>query len=231
MKIAVCEDEAEARLELQTLIEALGHEVMSYKDAESLLKDWERGTHFDAVFTDIIMEQEPVGMDLCRRLSAEGRIFLVIVTNYIEYAPEGYRNGVFRYLMKPLKPDAIQQVFEDMEAEIPKNEKLVVEALYGERVICCRDILYVEVQGRYLDICLTDSQGRETAVTLMQSLREFSAELPKKKFFRINRNQMVNLERITMVKQGSLCLDNGKVLPISRRQQKQLQEALARYLA
>lgn len=231
MKIAICEDEIQTCLELKAMIEASGREVTLYSDAKLLLEDWEKGTRFDVVFTDIVMENEFSGMDLCGRLSAEGKIFLIIVTNYIEYAPEGYRNGVFRYLLKPVQKDVLDQVFEDVEKEIRKNGKFVVDAFDGERVISGEDILYVEVHGRYLDIYLRDEQGAETVVMLMQSLKEFADNLPKGRFSRINRNQLVNLERITVVRQGSLVLDSGRTLSVSRRQQRELQEALARCLA
>lgn len=231
MKIAICEDEIQTCLELKAMIEASGREVTLYSDAKLLLEDWEKGTRFDVVFTDIVMENEFSGMDLCGRLSAEGKVFLIIVTNYIEYAPEGYRNGVFRYLLKPVQKDVLDQVFEDVEKEIRKNGKFVVEAFDGERVISGEDILYVEVHGRYLDIYLRDEQGAETVVMVMQSLKEFADNLPKGRFSRINRNQLVNLERITVVRQGSLVLDSGRTLSVSRRQQRELQEALARCLA
>lgn len=231
MKIAICEDEIQTRLELKTMVEASEREVTLYSDAQSLLADWEKGVRFDVVLTDIVMGDESVGMELCRRLGAEGKIFLIIVTNYIEYAPEGYRHGVFRYLMKPVEQDALDRVFADVEKEFRKNGKFMVDAFDGERVISSRDILYVEVNGRYLSIRLRDEQGAETVVMSMQSLKEFSSNLPKGRFSRINRNQLINLERITMVKQGSVVLDSGMILSVSRRQQRELQEALVRCLA
>ncbi|MCM1325756.1 MAG: LytTR family DNA-binding domain-containing protein [Bacteroidales bacterium] len=231
MKIAICEDETEIGLQMKAMMEASGREITLYSDAESLLADWDKGNRFDAVFTDIVMEDKPAGMDLCRRLNAEGKVFLIIITNYIEYAPEGYRNGVFRYLMKPLQQDMLDEVFREIEKETRKSGKFVVDAFDGERVISGGDILYVEVQGRYLDIHLKDAQEAETVVMLMQSLKEFASVLPPGRFSRINRNQLVNLERITVVKQGSLTLENGKILSVSRRQQRELQEALARCLA
>lgn len=231
MKIAICEDEIQTCLEMKTLIEASGREVTLYSDAKSLLADWEKGVRFDLVFTDIVMENEPAGMELCRRLGAEGKVFLIIVTNYLEYAPEGYRHGVFRYLMKPVKQDVLDQVLADVEKKLQKSGKFMVNAFDGERVISSRDILYVEVHGRYLNIRLQDEKGTETVVMLMQSLKEFATNLPKGGFARINRNQLVNLERITVLKQGSVVLDSGAALSVSRRQQRELQEALARCLA
>ncbi len=231
MKIAICEDEMEMCLKLKTMMEASGREITLYPGARLLLADWNKGRRFDVVFTDIVMENETAGMDLCGRLNTEEKVFLIIITNYIEYAPEGYRNGVFRYLLKPVQQDLLDQVFDDIEKETQKSGKFVVDAYDGERVIFGKDILYVEVKGRYLDIYLRDAKGTETVVMLMQSLKEFAAKLPKGSFVRINRNQLVNLERITVVKQGSLVLDNGKTLSVSRRQQRELQEALARCLA
>lgn len=231
MRIAVCEDEAEIGLKMKAMMEASGREITLYSDAESLLADWSGGTRFDVVFTDIVMENSPAGMDLCGRLHTEGRVFLIVATNYIEYAPEGYRNGVFRYLMKPVRQEMLDEVFRDIERENQKNGKLIVNAFDGERVISGRDILYVEVEGRYLDIHLRDEQGAESVIMVMQSLKDFAAALPRGGFSRINRNQLVNLERITVVKQGSLTLENGKNLSVSRRQQRELQEALARCLA
>lgn len=231
MKIAICEDEVKTGLELKEMVEASGREAVLYTDAQSLFADWEKGVRFDVVFTDIVMGDKAVGMELCRRLGAEGKVFLIVVTNYIEYAPEGYRHGVFRYLMKPVEQEALNCVFADVEKEFQKNGKFVVNAFDGERVISGRDILYVEVRGRYLGIRLQDGQSAETVVMLMQSLKDFAVNLPKGGFARINRNHLVNLERITVVKQGSVVLDSGAVLPVSRRQQKSLQEALARCLA
>lgn len=231
MKIAICEDETEISLKMKAMMEASGREITLYSDAESLLADWNRGNRFDVVFTDIVMENSPAGMELCGQLHGEGKVFLVVATNYIEYAPEGYRNGVFRYLIKPVRQEMLDEVFRDIEKENQKNGKFIVNAFDGERVLSGRDILYVEVKGRYLDIHLLDEQGAGSVVMSMQSLKEFAAALPGGGFSRINRNQLVNLERVTVVKQGSLTLENGKSLPVSRRQQRELQEALARWLA
>lgn len=235
MRIAICEDEIQVSLELQALVEASEREVTLYSDAKSFLEDWEHGVRYDVLFTDIVMKNRPEGMELCRRLSVEGKIFLIVVTNYIEYAPEGYRNGVFRYLLKPVGKEDLEQVFDDVEREIQKgirgNGKFVVTAFDGERVIAGEDILYVEVHGRYLDIYLRNRRGAETVVVLMQSLKDFAANLPRGGFARINRNQLVNLERISVVRQGSLVMDSGETLSVSRRRQRELQEALTRCLA
>lgn len=231
MKIAICEDEVRTRLELRTMIEASGRESTLYSDARSLLADWEKGVRYDLVFTDIVMENEPAGMRLCEQLGAEGGILLVIVTNYLEYAPEGYRHGVFRYLMKPVRQDMLDQTLADAETELRKCGKFMVEAFDGERVISSRDILYVEVHGRYLNIRLRNEKGEESAAMLMQSLKEFAAHLPEGGFVRVNRNQLVNLGRVTVVRQGNVVLDSGAALSVSRRQQRELQGALVRYLA
>lgn len=234
MKIAICEDEKETALRLKAMMEASEREITLYFDAESLLADWTGGVRFDVVVTDIVMEEGPAGMELCRRLGEE-QVLLIIVTNYLEYAPEGYEYGVFRYLMKPVTQDVLDRTLADVVGELERKAqssgKFLVAAFDGDRVISGRNIVYVEVHGRYLNIWLCEEQGAEKRILLMQSLKEFASNLPKGKFARVNRNQLVNLERVTLVKPGSVAMDNGDVLSVSRRQQRELQEALARCLA
>lgn len=231
MRIAICEDELQTRRELQEVIADKGREITLYPDTESLLADWKAGVRFDVIFTDLVMEDEPVGMELCKRLSKENGVFLIVVTNYIGYAPEGYRNGVFRYLLKPVTREAVEQVFADMRAYQGRDRKFMVDAFEGAKVISSASILYVEVHGRYLDIYVQDKQGKETTVTLMQSLREFAEQLPEGHFFRINRNQLISLAKIVSVSQGGVVLENGRQFSVSRRLQRELKEALARFLA
>ncbi|MCM1090949.1 MAG: LytTR family DNA-binding domain-containing protein [Butyrivibrio sp.] len=231
MRIAICEDELQAQRELQAVIADKGRELALYSDTKDLLADWKAGVRFDVIFTDLVMEDEPAGMELCKMLSKENGVFLVVVTNYIEYAPEGYRNGVFRYLLKPVTREIVEQVFADMRENQGRERKFMVDAFEGSKVISSASILYVEVHGRYLDIYVHDEQGRETTITLMQSLKEFAAQLPEGHFFRINRNQLISLAKIVRVSQGGVVLENGRQLSVSRRLQRELKEMLARFLA
>lgn len=225
MQIAICEDESNMLLELENLIKDNERSIDTYTSATKLLEQYEKGKRYDVVFTDIIMD-DMNGMILCDKLREyDKEVFLVIITNYIEYAPKGYEKGVFRYLLKPVTKDDVEQVFEKIQEVIKKNQKIVIDSFQGKKVISRSDILYVEINGRYLDIhCENES------CTLMKSLKEFEEEWNDGRFFRVHRNYLVNMERVLEFSTTELCLDNGKKLQISRRQSVLFKETLMNYL-
>ncbi len=225
MQIAICEDEGILLSELKNLIDDNERRVDTYTDAGALLEQYEKGKRYDVVFTDIVMG-ETDGMTLCEKLREyDKNVFLVVITNYIEYAPKGYENGVFRYLLKPVTKEDMEQVFEKIQEVSKKSQKLVIDSFQGKKVISWSDVLYVEIQGRYLDIhCENES------CTLMKSLKEFEEEWNDGRFYRIHRNYLVNLERVCQFTDTEVTLDNGIKLQISRRRSVCFKDSLMNYL-
>lgn len=225
MQIAICEDERCMLSELNNLIAGENRSIDTYTDAADLLVQYEQGRRYDVVFTDIVMN-ELDGMTLCEKLREYDKaVFLVAITNYIEYAPKGYENGVFRYLLKPVTKEDIEQVMEKIQEAGQKSRKIVIESFQGQKVISGEDILYVEVSGRYLDIyCENDK------FTIMKSLKDFEEEWNDGRFYKIHRNYLVNLERVCEFNTSEVKLDNGTKLQISRRQSACFKETLMKYL-
>ena len=225
MQIAICEDESCMLSELNNLIAGENRSIDTYADPTDLLKQYEKGKRYDVVFTDIVMN-DMNGMTLCEKLREyDSKVFLVAITNYIEYAPEGYEKGIFRYLLKPVTKENIEQVMDKIQEAAQKGKKLVIDTFQGQKVIAREDILYVEIQGRYLDIyCENDK------FTSMKSLKEFEEEWNDGRFYKIHRNYLVNLERVCEFNTSEVKLDNGTGLPISRRQSACFKEALMNYV-
>ncbi len=225
MQIAICEDESSMLSELNNLIMGENRSIDTYTDSVDLLKQYEKGKRYDVVFTDIVMNDMD-GMTLCEKLrDYDKKVFLIVITNYIEYAPKGYENGVFRYLLKPVTKDDIEQVMDKISESAQKGKKRVIETFQGQKVIAGEDILYVEVSGRYLDIyCENDK------FTLMKSLKDFEEEWNDGRFYKIHRNYLVNLERVCEFNTSEVKLDNGTKLQISRRQSACFKEALMNYV-
>lgn len=226
MQIAICEDERNTLLELKELIAGEGRSVDLYEDSRKLFARCKGKMCYDVVFTDMVMD-DMNGMDLCRKLKEiNPQVIVVVITNYIEYAPLGYENGVFRYLLKPVKKEELDQVFADIRKARRKKHKFVVDALQGSKILSQEDLLYVEIRGRYIDIYYEEQE-----CTMMMSLKEFWSRLDNQLFFRIHRNYLVNLGHVREFSASGLQLDNGTRLPISRRNSAPFREALLRYLS
>lgn len=226
MKIAICEDETVLAESLREMIgREDGAEVFSYKAPLELLEDYKNGIRYDVIFCDVVME--PInGIELCTRIrERDETVYLVFITNYVEYAPAGYELGVFRYLLKPVGEAEMKKVLEEIRADMSKTVKLLLKTPECSLLLDWRDILYIEVDDKEIIVYYEQDSIRQGG-----SLEEMEAWLKQKPFFRTHRKYLVNLERIREFSQDRLTLDNGKTLPISRRRAAEFKRKLYQYL-
>ena len=158
LRIAICDDNADARLALRSALERLMEErrtegsFFEFSTGEGLLRWQEKHAgELDLVFLDIEMG-ELDGMETARRLrSADETLQLVFVTGYTDYVFDGYSVGAAGYLMKPPRPKQLEEVMDRVTAALLGSE---------EKVFLCR--------------------SRETLYRIpRQQIRYFSSDRPR----------------------------------------------------
>ncbi|MFT4534873.1 MAG: two-component system LytT family response regulator [Saprospiraceae bacterium] len=96
--------------------------------------------------------------------------------------------------------------------------KLCIKLKEGIEIISIFDIIRLESDSNYTNICTLD--GRKLLVSRTMKLIE--EELPNSLFIRCHKSHVVNVENIKMIKKTSLILDTGKEIPISRQKYKEV---------
>ena len=103
-RVLIVDDEPVIRLDLRTMLEAMGHEVVGEADNGADALQLARTLQPDLVIADIMMP-EMDGIELSRRLAKERIAPVLILTAYSE--PEmvagADRSGVLGYLVKPFR--------------------------------------------------------------------------------------------------------------------------------
>jgi response regulator NasT len=103
-RVLIVDDEPVIRLDLRTMLEAMGHEVVGEADNGADALQLARTLQPDLVIADIMMP-EMDGIELSRRLAKERIAPVLILTAYSE--PEmvagADRAGVLGYLVKPFR--------------------------------------------------------------------------------------------------------------------------------
>lgn len=226
MRIAICEDEKIIAEQIWGyLFDKEDIEAQYFLEPEKLLAEYEAGRRFDVLFCDAKMEGLD-GIALCRKLrDYDPDLYIVFMTNYVEYAPAGYEVGLFRYLLKPITKEMVEKVLEEICRDADKGGKLVLKTSIGTMVVNTHDILYMEIQDKETEVHCEDSVLRVSKS--LAELEELVTELP---FFRIHRKYLVNLERVREFDQLQLTLDNGVLLPISYRKSHEFKTTLYKYL-
>lgn len=115
MKIAICDDSGETRLEISRLVKKQQEraEIDFFVSGEELLS---ADTEYDIIFLDIAMKKLS-GIETAKRLreSSEKRggkkSIIVFITAFKDYMNEAFDVNAFHYLIKPVDGEKFSEVF------------------------------------------------------------------------------------------------------------------------
>ena len=147
----------------------------------------------DVVLLDVDFQTEEYnGLDLARRLRKFRNDSIVIfITNFIEYAPEGYEVHAFRYILKNKFGSDIKTYFKQAIEEIHKRKEVIKIQVNSEIIdLNIQSILYFEVQQHNISAyVLRSPHRREVKIyTFYGSLSDFERRLEPQGFLRIHKS-------------------------------------------
>ncbi|MCI8398436.1 MAG: response regulator transcription factor [Oscillibacter sp.] len=232
IRIAVCEDDPQARGELAALIRAQSCpcELAEYASAGDCLAD---SRDFDLLFLDIeLAPGQPDGMELARRLRARSggsRPLIVFVTGYERYVFDAFDVGAFQYLLKPVDGEKFARVFSravmQLEGERQKPPRvLTLQSAGVSRTVPLNSIRYVESSNHKVVLHLEDG-----SFSCYAKIRDLEAELGDQ-FCRVHKGYLVHLACVEGYSRTELTLIGGEKLLISKYKYQDFVKAYLRYL-
>ena len=165
----------------------------------------------DIIFMDILMPGKD-GITLgkiIKELCPD--TYLVFTTAYAEYAIKGYEAAAFRYLLKPIKPETLHELFSDIKADSRKSKKIFIKGRKNSALVSLQDILYICAEDKYA-IVYTKS-GHFISDT---SLNKYEEQLTDYGFYRIHRKCLVNAFHHRGICGNRVEISDGTILPISK---------------
>jgi len=230
MKALIVDDEPLARRELRRLL-AAHRSIQIVGEAGDIDEARERIVALlpAVVFLDIQMPGG-TGFDLLAQLERVPRI--VFTTAYDRYAVQAFNVNALDYLLKPIEPERLATAVDKLQAATPArqaNEDSWLEQLFvrdGPRCwfIPLREVSVISADGNYVRL----QWGKERPL-LGRSLTALEGKLDPRRFFRANRQQIINLEMVRSVDLGvggrlHVQFSDGREVQISRRQTRQFRE-------
>jgi len=184
----------------------------------------------DLVFLDIQMP-DLIGTDFARYIQNGPKI--IFATAFEKFALEGFKLQAVDYLLKPFgydeflisanKAKKLIELERREETTIESNDNfLFLKSEYKIRRINFDDIIYIEGMKDYVKVYLrTDPKP----VLSINSLKTLEAKLPAKKFMRVHRSFIVNLNRVETIERFHIVF--GKTLiPVGEAYKEQFQKFL-----
>ncbi len=224
MRIAVCDDDLHTVQTITAMLKEYDGSaaIDGFLSAAALLEHAKTAT-YDAVFLDIEMPA-PNGYDAAKTLTAaEKHPLIVFVTHTSAYAVRGY--GVaFRYLLKPISPDAVRETMQAVEEEL-RSYRITVSFDGTAYVLDVRRILYAEVLNHTTILHMQDEN-----LTFRAALKELQTQLPARCFGAPHQSYLVNLQHIRSANPQDIVMVNGDRIPVSRRRRKAFLQQFHAYL-
>lgn len=231
LSFAICDDEPFMIKELSEHLSKYmeernitSYEVTAFSNGSSLL---EGRCDFDLIFLDIQMEQ-PDGMETARLLRRQkNRSLLVFVTVLKEYVFDAFGVEAYDYLVKPLEAGHFRRTMDRAMKTLRQRPAVSIVIRKGNscQVVPLSRIVYCEVQGR--KIYLHKDDGK--ILDYYEKLEDLERRVDGR-FFRCHRSYLVNLGYVCGCRAGQVQLSKGGQIPVSRLREKELTEALLRYM-
>ena len=201
--VAICDD---APAQVQLLSQLVTNwcagrgevcQITCYSSAEALLFAWEEAPLADILLLDILMGQMN-GMELARKLrQKQARLQILFITGTPDFVFSGYDVEAVSYLMKPVRPEALDRCLALACARLSRQSpEVLVEIGDLCRRVPLAEILYLESFGH--TTVLHTAQGDLESRKGIQSWEDC---LPDS-FFRLHRSYLICLDRYRSTQMG-----------------------------
>lgn len=194
-----------------------------------LAKEFLNENTIDLIFLDIQMP-DINGIQFYKELNKKPAA-VIFTTAYSQFAVEGFNLNADDYLVKPFEFErfttAINRVQENIAFLKQKEMEegvLIVKYNYEFTKILFSNILFIEALDDYIKIHTT-----EKMFVVHMSMKNAIEKLPEKKFIRIHRSYIVNIQFVKSWNKNNLRIES-ELLPISSSYQKEVMEALSKNL-
>ena len=236
IKIAICDDEANIRAYLSSLIQAQDCpcEIVEYASAGDCLADTQK---IDLLFLDIELAPSGSGLDgmaLARKIRERATVtqpVIIFVTGYERYVFDAFDVGAFQYLLKPVNEEKFAQVFARAVEQIAANREnpqkgrvLTLQSANTSKTVPLDSIYYIESSNHRVELHLKDGE-----FACYAKIGDLELEL-QDQFFRIHKGYLVNLSYVARYSKTEVTLTNGVRLLLSKYKYQDFVKAYLHFL-
>lgn len=228
MKFLICDDDDLMLKKLSLLIKnSPENKCYSNKIIEiTNPTDVNIADEYDVAFLDIDMPQMS-GIDLARKIHEQWpNTVIIFITNYVQYAPDGYEVGAFRYLMKNQITEKLIDYLDLAIKERTKRLRVITIQINGERInVPVLNILYMESSARIITMHLIENV--RPMYQFYGNMSDLAQKFEILGFLRVHKSYLVNMKYIEIFQCKRLEIKGGILIPSSERKYSELKQ---RYL-
>lgn len=229
LRIAICDDETDARDALRFQLEKI-----LIEDAEEIVYEFSSGTNaaswlanhpgeIDLLFLDVEMKGLN-GMETAEKIRTfDEQIIIAFVTGYADYVFDGYHVGALDYLVKPASEEKLRQLIGRVRTKSAQEEPRTfnLKNMDGTWRFRLCDILYFYSDRR--KVTLVTAKGEYSFYARLDAIGEQLSP----DFVRIHQRYLINPSHVEHLGSETVTI-NGREFPCSRRYRETALSKIAR---
>ena len=229
LKIAVCDDNINDREKLKSTLlnyyfaNDIELSVDLFASGKELLDHYRKSEDYQIILLDIEMP-ETSGIEIAEtiRSTIDRHAVIIFISNYPQYMQDSFRVHPFYYIMKPFTSEDIFQLMDNIVKEIESSHIIysLISTEQGDVTINIRDVLYIEASDSRNSIL--SFHFSDYVLTTKGTIVHWQEQLARYNFYQCCRGILLNLRHIHYFNKGSIVLDNGESVPVSRKKEREL---------
>lgn len=230
IRIAICDDNTSLANSIENNILSIADEKLScdvYQSGTELIKHLQAGeAAYNIYFMDIEMPQQN-GIETAFTIRKNDKDALIIfITDYKEYVYDVFEVLPFRFLSKPVSIEDLRRVLTDALGHIRLSGQIFFFHIgRGIYQLHYREILFFEGAGRKVTIKIA-----EQSFEIYDKISNIVKRLDNSLFQQTHASYIVNMAFIRSVKNADIVLQDGTVLPISKKYSHKVRQAYLLFL-
>ena len=239
-RIAICDDSirdlhatVSMTREYERLHQESVFEIHQYTTVHKLLEQVESGIFFDLYILDVLF---PKGTGLEIALSIrkhQDDATVIFVTISPDFSLAAFEVLASRYLLKPLKRDALFEAIEYacLQINLQENKKFPFKTVQGICHVSHNDILYAECRARTIILKCRDNITLHSPYIRSTFEKEIAYLIEDSSFLQTYKSYVVNMNHIEHFSAAKIVLDNGDVVPIARSRKAKVKRKYLEYVS
>ena len=217
--IAICDDKKHTTENLEELLLIYTKEreldaKILYFTTPSALYDHMSKESIDIIFMDLNFETDQEdGILWATRIHQHfPQALVLILTAYEDRYKEGYVAKAFRFMTKPFSKEELYVNLNACLEELNLYTSIMLLRRGAAQKIPILDILYFAAHSGGSEL-----KTKDTSYFCEESLLQWEEKTASNIFFRCHKKYLVNLNAVDQLKNHTILLKNGEILPVSRR--------------
>ena len=221
-KLVFCDDEPSVHCQLMGYLEQLAQECGDEFETVHFSSGEDMVAHFPSNAQLLLLDIQMAGIsgiEAAHKLRETHRdLIIILVTNLIDRAIQGYEVHAFSFLCKPVMYGDFRRNLLDAFALYDKARpvKLALNTDGGTELIPLDKLLYVEVFHHTTSLVFFDRR-QDVRVPLF----DLEGKTRGRGFFRCHKSYLVNFLHIQRIDPGSIIMANGDEILLSKHRRKE----------